>query len=257
MVKSDIGKTDTVYEIGAGEGIITGELLKKAGKVIAYELDEDFFGRLKQEFRNNNRLELKPGNFLDCKLPEGPYKVFSNIPFNITAAIVKKFVFADNPPHVAYLIIQKEAAAKFAGKPVAARNSQLTVILYPWFEFCVVHNFKPDDFYPVPKIGIVLLKIKTRAEPIIAHGDRDKYQDFVTYVFNGFKPKAVKVSTPSELDFKDWIDYFRLFLNTSSQNQDRVRDSFAKQARYQERLEKISRTRVDRNWRNFRKVLPS
>lgn len=38
LEKSSINKEDVVYEIGAGQGIITEELLKKSGKVIAFEI---------------------------------------------------------------------------------------------------------------------------------------------------------------------------------------------------------------------------
>lgn len=44
--KSGINSRDIVYEIGAGSGIITRELLKKAKKVIAFELDENLSEKL-------------------------------------------------------------------------------------------------------------------------------------------------------------------------------------------------------------------
>lgn len=40
---SSITNGDIVYEIGAGKGIITEELLKKARRVIAFELDQNLF----------------------------------------------------------------------------------------------------------------------------------------------------------------------------------------------------------------------
>ena len=92
--------------------------------------------------------------------------------------------------------------------------------------------------------------------------NRNKYQDFITYAFNQPKPNVaeslskimkVKVTNlkPSELDFKEWVSLFDLFLRQSDRQQNLVGDSFSKQLKQQESLEKINRTRVDKNWRKF------
>jgi len=258
--RSGITSNDTVLEIGAGEGIITEQLFKKAGRVIAFELDKDLFSKLAKKFQNEKTLELKLEDFLTSQLPNYPYKVFSNIPFNITSAIIKKLTLENNSPEDGYLIVQKEAAMKFAGKPVDIKNSQLSVILYPWFEFRIIHNFRPSDFFPKPNVDIVLLEIKKRIKPLIEN--KYLYQDFVTYAFNQPKPNVaeslskimkVKVTNlkPSELDFKEWVSLFDLFLRQSDRQQNLVGDSFSKQLKQQESLEKINRTRVDKNWRKF------
>ncbi len=260
MAESLITPNDTVLEIGAGEGIITEELIKKAGKVIAYELDNNFFGKLSQKFQNEKSIELKHEDFLNSPLPAYPYKVFSNIPFNITSAIIKKLTLANNPPEDSYLILQKEAAAKFTGKPLDIKNSQMAVILYPWFEFNVVYTFKPNDFFPRPGVTIILLNIKKRALPPI--NDKEKYMDFVTYAFNQPKPniteglaKVMKIesinSKPSEIDFADWTALFELFLKQPGGKQNLVKGIFVKQQKDQESLEKSHRTRLDPKWRKY------
>ena len=259
--KSNITANDTVYEIGAGEGIITKQLLGKAGKVVAFEIDKSFFQKLSQKFQNINNLKLISESFLDSNLPNYPYKVFSNIPFNITASIIKKLTLTNNSPEVAYLIVQKEAAMKFAGKPLDIKNSQMSVILYPWFESQVVYEFKPNDFFPRPSVNIILLEIKKRPEPLVK--DKNKYQDFVTYTFNQPKPniteglsKIMKIkstnSKPSEINYDEWISLFELFLSQPERRQSIVKGVFAKQLKDQENLEKINRTRVDQNWRKYR-----
>lgn len=248
--KSGITTDDTVIEIGAGDGIITKELIKKSKKVVAFELDSNFFKKLSEKFQNEKSLELKSEDFLASSLPTYPYKVFSNIPFNITSAIIKKLTLTDNPPEDAYLIVQKEAAMKFAGKPLDIKNSQLSVILDPWFEFRVVHEFKPSDFFPRSNVNIILLEIRKRDGPLVK--DKNKYQDFVTYAFNQPKRSILPTnSKPSELNLEDWTVLFELFLNIPEKQQNIVRDSFARQLRQQKTLEKIHRTRMDKNWRKY------
>lgn len=272
--KSSISPSDTVYEIGAGEGIITKQLLEKAGKVVAFELDNDLFNKLVQKLQDKKSLELKLEDFLSSNLPNYPYKVFSNIPFNITSTIIKKLTMEKNSPEDAYLIVQKEAAMKFVGKPLDTKNGQIAVILNPWFGFSVIYNFEPGDFFPRPNVDIVLLEIKKRSEPLVDNNNKDRYKDFVTYTFNQFAPNiteglsralgkqivinlAKKIgfspsSKPSELNFEDWVNLFDTFLNMPEKHQDIVRDSFAKQLKQEKDIKKINRTRVDKNWRKFR-----
>ena len=247
---SSISADDTVIEIGAGDGIVTKELLKKSKKVIAFELDPNLFKKLSEKFQNEKFLELKQEDFLTNSLPTHPYKVFSNIPFNITAAIIKKLTLGNNPPGNAYLLVQKEAAMKFAGKPMDIKNSQLSVILHPWFEFKVVYEFKPTDFFPKPSVNIMLLEIRKREEPLVK--DKTKYQDFVTYAFNQPKRSILsKNSRPSELNFEDWVNLFKSFLVQPNEKQNIVAGAFAKQLKDQENIDKIHRTRVDKKWRKY------
>ena len=265
---------DTVYEIGAGEGIITKELLNKAKNVIAFELDSDLFTKLSKQFQNKKSLELKPENFLTCQLPNYPYKVFSNIPFNITSAIIKKLTQENNSPEYSYLIVQKEAAKKFMGRPLDHKNSQVAVILNSWFQFSVIYEFRPGDFSPKPNVDVVFLEIKKRDKPLIDNKNRNKYEDLITYGFNQFKPNITEGlsevlgrrniidlaaemgfspdSKPSDLNIKDWTSLFSIFLNMTEKQQNIPKGSYAKQLKQQEKVEKINRTRVDKNWRNYR-----
>ena len=232
ITKSGISTNDIVCEIGAGEGIITSELLKVAKKVIAFEVDQKLFNGLRRGLGNETKLELKPGDFLDFPLPNYPYKVFSNIPFNITAQVIKKLTSASNPPLDSHLIVQKEAAEKFVG------GTLMAVLLYPRFELKIIHRFNKRDFSPTPNVDIVLLNIKKREKALIDDNLKNEFQDFVAYNFN--KP-SVKIPKPSQLSNADWLRYFEPSQKTVG--------AYSKMLMEQESLEKIHRTRVDKNWR--------
>lgn len=234
---TSINKNDTVLEIGAGDGIITRGLLDISGKVIAYEVDEKLFDKLTFKFKDKRNLELKSGSFLDSQLPNFRYKVFSNIPFNITSAIIKKLTFADNPPDNVYLVVQKEATLKFIGKPMDDKNSQASVLLYPFFELEIIYQFQKSDFNPMPNVDVVFLQIRKREKPLIKERERAKYNDFVTYKFTRTKI--------SKLNFSDWINLFH-------QNPKIVDGFYTKQLEQEKNLEKIHRTRLDKKWRKYK-----
>lgn len=271
--RSNISKNDLVFEIGAGSGIITTELLKHAQKVVAFELDLNLIKKLTHIFAGNLRLDLKCGNFLEFSLPNIPYKVFSNIPFNITSAIIKKLTFSGSSPLDSYLIVQKEAALKFSGKPFCDKNSLISALLYPWFEFRVVHEFKRGDFFPRPNVDSVLLEIKKRDDSLVNNNDKDDYRDFVVFAFSQFSPNILEdlekvlgrqeiltlsrklnfsaKQKPSEINFENWLDLFNLFLTKPQNKKIIVSGSYNSWIRQQENIEKIHRTRVDKNWRRF------
>lgn len=271
---SSLGKDDVVHEIGAGQGIITEELLKKCGKVIAFELDRNLSTKLAVRFRNQTSFELKSTDFLNYPIPDYPYKVFSNIPFNITSALIKKLTQSDNPPNDTYLIVQEEAAKKFVGKPYDNKNSQISILLKPSFKMEVIYKFQRNDFHPKPNINTVLLRIKRLETPLIDPKDKALYEDFVVFTFNQFKPNIKEgLSTifntqtlnnlsreigkslnlkPSRLEFEMWLKLFTFFLKNLDQRSKRiVLGSANRLLKQQAKLIKIHRTRTDKDWKDY------
>lgn len=271
--QSTITKDDTVFDIGAGQGVITDELIKASGKVIAFEIDSNLFGKLEHRLEGIKSVEVRLGNFLDYPLPNYPYKVFSNIPFNITSAVIKKLTEAQNPPADTYLILQKEAALKFLGKPYDSKNSQLATLLKPWFDMTIVHNFGKNDFFPKPMVDIVLIRIEKRSNPLVSADYKRLFEDFIVYTYNQFQPNVIeglsKVlrretmlrlvkqigfnanSKPSELEFKDWQSLFDYFVkNTNQDHKSIVKGAFDRLQQQQQNLQKINRTRLDKNWKS-------
>lgn len=234
---SSIGPDDIVYEIGPGTGILTKALAKNAKKVIAIEKDQDLYMKLKKKFEHDHNVMLHNADFLRFTINNSCYKVVANIPFNITSAIMKKIIYAPNPPAEAYLIIQKEAAEKFIGLP---KTTQFSVLVKPWFRLRIMKYFKRTDFSPVPNVDVVMLHIKKRSPPLAAPKDRLLYERFIAHGFNAWK-KNVKQNfkrtftyaqwkrlsrdlafpfhaRPSELRFRQWLglfEFFKIFIDSN------------------------------------------
>src|SRR3954452_22725856 len=63
----EIAPTDTVVEVGPGTGTLTEELLARAGRVIAVEIDRDLAAALRERFATNEKFELIEGDALAGK----------------------------------------------------------------------------------------------------------------------------------------------------------------------------------------------
>jgi 23S rRNA (adenine-N6)-dimethyltransferase len=201
---STIGPSDTVYEIGPGNGIITAALASTAKQVIAIEKDPELVRRLRERFRLFDNVEIVERDCLAYLFHQrkqtGQYKLFANIPYNITARILRRIVYAQ--PHLAegYLVLQKEAAKKYAGLP---RETLFSILAKPFFEFQILAQLKRTDFSPVPGVDSVLLRIKRRLHPLIDRQDVAAYREFVQYGFGRWKP-SLRLAFKNVFTYKQW-----------------------------------------------------
>lgn len=270
--RSSITAEDIVYEIGPGTGSITNELAKVCSQVIATEIDKNLYEKLKAKFANQSNIQIIYGDFITSILPKQPFKVFSNIPFNITTSIIKKLTDSDNPPVDTYLFVQEESADKFCG---ISKETQSSLLIKPWFDLSVVYHFKKTDFRPVPNVGIVLLRMARRIQPLVTANNKQFYKDFVVYSFNQWKPtlkeglksifsdiqftrlsnnlKFSIKSKPTNLTFDQWLGLFIFFINgTDISKKALINGAESKLKAQQSKLDKIHRTRIDKNWKQKR-----
>jgi 23S rRNA (adenine-N6)-dimethyltransferase len=227
---SSIEPCDTVYEIGSGRGIITAELARIARKVITIEKDSVLVQQLRERFQGIGNVEIIGDDFLQYRVPDKEYKIFANIPYNITADIVRKILYTPPGPSEAYLVMQKEAAEKFSGYP---KETQFSILAKPLWNLQIIQELQRTDFEPIPKVDSVLLRIKKRGSLLLREGDVFLYRSFVRYGFGRWKNSLKLVfkpiftyqqwkrlskdlhfpldATPSELTFEQWLGLFECF----------------------------------------------
>jgi len=203
---SKIGLSDTVYEIGPGNGIITAALASVAGQVIAIEHDPELVRRLRERFRPVENVEIVEMDFLNYSFRPrnrqaiSEYKIFANIPYNRTAQIIRKILHERSNLCEAYLIMQKEAAKKFSGSP---RETLFSILVKPFFDLQILLQLKRTYFWPVPNVDSVLLSIKRRASPLIEAQDVALYREFVQYGFERWKPN-LKLAFKNVFTYQQW-----------------------------------------------------
>src|ERR1043165_429838 len=200
IAMSTIGLSDIVYEIGAGDGIITAALARVAGRVVAIEKDPDLVRNLRQRCRPFHNVEIVEKDFLAYSFGTPEYKIFANIPYNRTSLILRKILYEQSNLTESYLILQKEAAKKFSGCP---KETLVSILAKPFFEFQILFQLRRTDFWPVPNVDSVLLVIKRRKRPLVAAGDIGAYREFVRYGFGMWKPN-LKLAFKTVFTYKQW-----------------------------------------------------
>jgi len=182
IAQAPVERSDLVVEIGPGRGILTRELARRCRKVVAVEFDGVLAAALRTSFVADARVSIVRSDFLRFRLPDVPYKVLGNIPFNRTAAIVRRLAQADAPPQDAYLIVQREAAERFAGGPYA-RETLSSLLLKPWWQVEIARRFRRTDFDPPPSVDAVALWLARRTRRLV---DRSQAADYRRFIQNCF-----------------------------------------------------------------------
>jgi 23S rRNA (adenine-N6)-dimethyltransferase len=260
--RAQIESDDLVIEIGPGRGALTRQLAAGCRQVIAIEKDPTLARRLGREVRALGNVAIFEGDFLDLPLPVTPYKVVANIPFNVTAAVVDRLTAATNAPESATLVVQREAAERFMGRP---RQTLAALLLAPWFELSIADRFRRQDFVPPPRVDVVLLRFSKRGPPLIGPEETNGYRDFVCYLFTAWKPtlgaaletllpadsvcrlaerSGVELGrTPSELSFEQWLALYRAFARGATPEQRHAIEGAELRLRAEQaRIEKRHRT---------------
>lgn len=159
-------RDDTVLEIGPGHGILTRELLARAGKVIAIEKDPALIAELRGTFQKeieDGTLTLIEQDIRDfspesCKLIPESFALCANIPYYLTGYIIRKFLTADHQPSSMAVLIQKEVAERIVAKD--GKESLLSLSVKGYGTPRIVHFVKAGAFSPPPKVDSAILAIE-------------------------------------------------------------------------------------------------
>jgi len=184
-----ITPNDTVLEIGPGLGTLTSELLRRAEKVVAVELDRELARKLPGQFPGTN-LEVVNQDILSFdlrRLPEN-YVVVANVPYYITSKIIQLLTTAVNKPRTIVLLIQKEVAERLAAKPGDMSILALSAQIYAEVR---LGDVVPAEFFtPPPKVDSQVVILETRPEALVTP---ELEKTFFRVVKAGFVAKRKKV----------------------------------------------------------------
>jgi 16S rRNA (adenine1518-N6/adenine1519-N6)-dimethyltransferase len=188
---AEISPRDTVIEIGPGLGVLTAELAKRAGRVIAVELDDNLSLLLGQTLAwatnlttvHEDVLKIRPSALLSkAGLQMGSaYKVVANLPYYITSAVLRHFLEGDVRPSMMVVMVQKEVARAITASP--GEMSLLSVAVQFYGEARIVSSVLAHSFYPAPKVDSAILKIRLHPRPFLDIAQTD---NFFTLVRAGF-----------------------------------------------------------------------
>jgi 16S rRNA (adenine1518-N6/adenine1519-N6)-dimethyltransferase len=193
---------DTVIEVGPGLGVLTGELARQAGWVIAIELDNKLADILRKSLApfdnvvilNEDVLGTDPRDLLEEPGPSFPpalcpYKVVANLPYYITSPVLRHFLEASVRPEVMIVMVQKEVAEAIVAGP--GERSLLSISVQFYGRPSLVRYVPSASFYPEPEVDSAILKIDVYPRPAVEVADE---KGFFRLVRSGFTAARKQVA---------------------------------------------------------------
>ncbi len=159
---ADLRREDIVLDIGAGFGFLTEKLSKRAGEVIAVELDKKLVNYLKARFQSAKNVKIVGGDIIDLVDKLNFSKVVANIPYEISSQITFSLMKKDF--ELAIICYQKEFAQRMVAKPGTKDYSRLSVMTDYFADASVLMDVPRKSFYPQPKVDSAIISLKLKAE---------------------------------------------------------------------------------------------
>jgi 16S rRNA (adenine1518-N6/adenine1519-N6)-dimethyltransferase len=168
-----VGPGDVVLEIGPGLGTLTEKLVAKEAEVIALEYDAHLIKPLQRKFADypTTRIWIEEGDIrtydLGNLVPD--YKIVANIPYYLTAYLLRLLTDTPFKPSVAALLVQKEVAERVAAEPGAMSFISVSVQFY---YYASLEQVVPARlFTPPPKVDSQILRLERRDTPLFPDVD--------------------------------------------------------------------------------------
>jgi 23S rRNA (adenine-N6)-dimethyltransferase len=181
---AQIQREDVVLEIGAGTGVLTAALARRAGRLVAVEIDPELAATLQ---RRLPEVSVVVRDAMNVPLPDEPFKVVANLPFGGATAILRRLLEPRASLLSADVIVEWAVACKRAA---VWPSTQLSAYWGAWFELSVVRRLPRSLFSPPPAVDGGVLRVVRRTDPLVPVTEGRAYGRFLA---RGYRdgPRAV------------------------------------------------------------------
>lgn len=197
---AELTSADNALEVGAGHGALTVELAKRAGRVVAIEMDRDILPVLTETTAPYPNVAIIPRDLLTVDLGAvfggAPYKFVANLPYYITALILRRIFEAQPRPTLMVVMTQREVAERMVAAPGDLSLLGLSVQFYG--QPRIVAYVPASAFYPPPKVESAVVRIDLAPELPLDDAGRDLLFDLAHAAFGG-KRKQIHNSLTKNL----------------------------------------------------------
>ena len=183
----DPKKSDSILEIGPGEGALTELIYPIVKEMVAIEIDPMLIEHLKNR-ESLKGLNIVHGDVLLQDIESLPVKnlvrVIGNIPYNITSPIIfwliEQLHFWDD----AFIMMQKEVAERLSAVVGTKAYGRFTVVTGAYLNMEYCFTIPPDVFIPKPKVDSAIIRFTKKENPLISDEKYMRFNKLVSAAFS-------------------------------------------------------------------------
>ena len=170
-----LGENSCAIEIGPGIGALTEQLAKRAGKVMAFEIDERLKEVLPYSLADYNNVEVRFEDFLNVDVKSvvdeiqkeySDVMVAANLPYYITTPLLFKIFESEADISRIVVMMQKEVADRFAATPNSKDYNALSIITQYLYDVRIVLKVSRNVFEPKPNVDSSVVEFKKKKDII-------------------------------------------------------------------------------------------
>ena len=183
----DPKKSDSILEIGPGEGVLTELIYPIVKEMVAIEIDPMLIEHLKNR-ESLKGLNIVHGDVLLQDIENLPVKnlvrVIGNIPYNITSPIIfwliEQLIFWED----AFIMMQKEVAERLSAVVGTKAYGRFTVVTGAYLNMEYCFTIPPDVFIPKPKVDSAIIRFTKKENPLISDEKYMRFNKLVSAAFS-------------------------------------------------------------------------
>lgn len=181
-----------IIEIGAGVGVLTAELARRADKVVCIEIDSRLLPVLDEtlaEFDNikivnEDVLKVDLHKLIEQEFAGMPVAVCANLPYYITSPIIMNLLEAHLPITSLTVMVQKEAAARLCAEPGSREVGAVSIAVRYYSDPKILFQVSRGSFLPAPEVDSTVIRLDVRDHPPVEVGSEEQFFKVVRAAFS-------------------------------------------------------------------------
>jgi 16S rRNA (adenine1518-N6/adenine1519-N6)-dimethyltransferase len=161
---------DSVFEIGPGLGDMTRVMARRAGRVLALEIDKDLVPVLRTQFMLDKHVDVVEGDIMTADLPQllaplGDFHVIANLPYYLTTPILTLLLQLPLPIKSICVTVQTEAARRVLAQPSSKEYGPLSLLAQYRTQPRAAMSLPRRLFTPPPHVDSTFLVMPALQQP--------------------------------------------------------------------------------------------
>lgn len=181
-----------VLEVGAGIGVLTAELAKRASKVVCVELDTRLLPVLDETLGEFDNIKIINGDILKVDLHRiledefgnMPVVVCANLPYYITSPVIMRLLESRLKIDSVTVMVQKEAAVRLCADVGSRDSGAVTVAVNYYAEAQKLFDVSRGSFMPSPNVDSAVIRLDILKNPPIEVSDEKFFFSMVKASFS-------------------------------------------------------------------------